>query len=109
MYERVEVPFQITRSSHISRESLQSLITLPSILTEEESEAYSQTFKIKDMDLVTRLHNSAVFTKSICHMMEVLTGPLMQSLENRLQQNKRLISELQKRKQEVDKKLKDFS
>ncbi|XP_014662474.1 PREDICTED: lys-63-specific deubiquitinase BRCC36-like [Priapulus caudatus] len=109
MYERIEVPLQVAPSSHISRESMQSLVTLPGILTEEESEAYTSTFASKDLDLVTRLHNSAVFTKSICHMMEVLTGPLMQSLENRCEHDKRLAAQLLTRKQELERQLEELS
>ena len=40
----------------------------------------------------------AVFTKSLCHIMEVMSGPLMQTLEHRLERNQQDINELQKAK-----------
>lgn len=45
----------------------------------------------------------AVFTKSLCHIMEVMHGPLIQSLESRLEQNNAKIAELEKRQAEIQK------
>ena len=40
----------------------------------------------------------AVYSKSLCHILEVLSGPLAQSLQSRLEQNKRDLADLQKLK-----------
>jgi hypothetical protein len=54
--------------------------------------------KLKWMSLVF-----AVFTKSLCHIMEVMQGPLTQLLESRLEQNNAKIAELEKRQAEIQK------
>lgn len=43
----------------------------------------------------------SVYTKSLSHIMDVMTGPLIQSLENRLERNKVRINELERRKGEM--------
>ena len=52
------------------------------------------------------IHFFAVYSKSLCHILEVLSGPLAQSLQSRLEQNKRDIVQLQKLKQSLTAQLK---
>lgn len=47
----------------------------------------------------------AVFTKSLCHVIEVMCGPLMQALENRLERNERKTEELLREKEELERRL----
>ena len=49
----------------------------------------------------------SVFSKSLCQLMEVITGPLVHSLESRCNRNKRKIEELKQRKSELEQKLKE--
>ncbi|XP_060082384.1 lys-63-specific deubiquitinase BRCC36-like [Ylistrum balloti] len=46
--------------------------------------------------LIFSVFNQDKNTKSLCHIMEVMSAPLIQSLENRLEQNQARISQLQK-------------
>ncbi|XP_033728679.1 lys-63-specific deubiquitinase BRCC36-like [Pecten maximus] len=94
-YSPIEVPLHIVPSAGLGRACLDSLVELPKILSQEEAEAYSKVTS-NDLDLITTIHNSAVYTKSLCHIMEVMNAPLIQSLENRLEQNKARISQLQR-------------
>ncbi len=47
----------------------------------------------------------AVFTKSLCHIIEVLGRPLIQSQENKQIQNREKIQELKARKAQLQEKL----
>lgn len=100
-YTRVEVPMHIVPSRKIGSACVQSLINLPQILSMEEQEAYQRTLDSKDLDLLTKIHNASVYTKSLCHLIDVLNGPLLQTLENRLQQNQNRIRTLEQEKQEL--------
>ncbi|KAJ8310636.1 hypothetical protein KUTeg_012501 [Tegillarca granosa] len=84
---------------------LESLVELPRILCQEEDEAYNKTLEKKDLDLITRMHNSSVYTKSLCQIMEVMSGPLIQTLENRLQSNKEKIQMLEEEKKRLQKQI----
>uniref|UniRef100_A0A2R8ZNU8 Lys-63-specific deubiquitinase n=1 Tax=Pan paniscus TaxID=9597 RepID=A0A2R8ZNU8_PANPA len=39
------------------------------------------------LDSVTKIHNGSVFTKNLCSQMSAVSGPLLQWLEDRLEQN----------------------
>ena len=58
---KIEIPLHIrsTRYTGISKPNLTSLVELPQILSQEEEEAYQRTTDIKDMDLVSQVHNGA--------------------------------------------------
>ncbi len=56
-YERSEVPMQIVPQPSISRHCLDALVEVPKIFTGEEKEAYFSTTKVKDLDLITQIHN----------------------------------------------------
>ncbi|KAH3869384.1 lys-63-specific deubiquitinase BRCC36-like [Dreissena polymorpha] len=105
-YTRVEVPLHIIPCQHISEACVQSLVQLPRILGMEEEEAYVKTTQNKDMDLITRLHNASVYTKSVCHVIDLLSGPVLQVLENRLKLNQERIKALQQEKKQLLESLK---
>lgn len=98
---RLEVPLHIVPKEHISRPCLDSLVDLPRIISEEEEEAYTKTTQIPNLDLVAKIQNGSVYSKALCHFMDVLTGPMMQSLENRLAYNKERQSQLEMEKQQL--------
>lgn len=100
-YMRLEVPLHIVPKEHISRPCLDSLVDLPRIISEEEEEAYTKTTQIPNLDLVAKIQNGSVYSKALCHFMDVLTGPMMQSLENRLAYNKERQSQLEMEKQQL--------
>ncbi|ESP04837.1 hypothetical protein LOTGIDRAFT_177712 [Lottia gigantea] len=105
-YERVEVPVHIVPSSGIGSPALDSLVELPRILSMEEEEAYNQTTREKDLDLITKIQNASVYTKCLCHIMEVMSGPLIQSLENRLKMNQLKMEQLLQQREDLKQRLK---
>ncbi|XP_023209382.1 lys-63-specific deubiquitinase BRCC36-like [Centruroides sculpturatus] len=107
-YMRLEIPLHVIPSSHVTSPCLDALVQLPRILCQEEQDAYSLTCQIPELDLLTRLHNNAVYTKSLCHIAEVVSGPLLQTLESRLRQNAERAKHLEKEKERVLEKLKEL-
>uniref|UniRef100_A0A8I5TW47 Lys-63-specific deubiquitinase n=1 Tax=Pongo abelii TaxID=9601 RepID=A0A8I5TW47_PONAB len=53
------------------------------------------------LDSVTKIHNGSVFTKNLCSQMSAVSGPLLQWLEDRLEQNQQHLQELQQEKEEL--------
>ena len=51
----------------ISKQCLDALVELPKILSDEEKEAYFATTQLKDLDLVTQIHNGAGELLFICY------------------------------------------
>ena len=47
----------------------------------------------------------AVFTKALCELMEVMCGPLLQTLENRLVMNLNRTTKLEEEKESLQKEL----
>lgn len=106
MYDRLEIPLHIVPKDTVSRPCLDAMVELPKILSEEEEEAYSKAQqRVGEEDLLTIVHNGAVYTKSLCHLMNVMSGPLMQSLENRLESNQRKLESLQLKKERLQAEL----
>lgn len=96
-YIQVEVPINIEPMDSFSKPCLQSLSHLPSILTQEEDEEFEKCASVTT-DLISRLYNASVYVKSICNLTEVLTGPLIEMLEDRLQRNNHKIFEMEEEK-----------
>jgi len=48
---------------------------------------------------------SVVFTKALCQLMEVMCGPLLQTLENRLQVNLKRTAALETEKETLDREI----
>lgn len=102
-YQRADIELQIVHTEVLSKATLNSLSELPQILSKEEEEAYSKTLNSKD--LLTAVHNSTVFTKALCQLMEVMCGPLLQTLENRLQVNLKRTAALETEKETLEKEI----
>ncbi|KAK6194414.1 hypothetical protein SNE40_000051 [Patella caerulea] len=107
-YERVEVPLHIVPSAGIGSTALDALVELPRILCLEEGEAYGQTTQDGDLDLLTKIQNASVYTKCLCHIMEVMSGPLIQALENRLKMNKFRMEQLTQRREDLKQQLRSL-
>ncbi|KAK0066502.1 lys-63-specific deubiquitinase BRCC36 [Biomphalaria pfeifferi] len=103
-FHRVEVPLEVVPSTSISVPCLDALITIPYILHQEEGEAYDRVTN-EDQDLLTRIHNAAVYTKSVSHVLEAITVPLTHNLETRLRNNKMDIQRLQREKEALTQRL----
>ncbi|XP_064133897.1 lys-63-specific deubiquitinase BRCC36 isoform X3 [Loxodonta africana] len=100
-YERIEIPIHIVPHVTIGRVCLESAVELPKILCQEEQDAYRRIHSLTHLDSVTKIHNGSVFTKNLCSQMSAVSGPLLQWLEDRLEQNQQHLQELQREKEEL--------
>lgn len=100
-YERIEIPIHIVPHITIGKVCLESAVELPKILCQEEQDAYRRIHSLTHLDSVTKIHNGSVFTKNLCSQMSAVSGPLLQWLEDRLEQNQQHLQELQQEKEEL--------
>ncbi|XP_049622686.1 lys-63-specific deubiquitinase BRCC36 [Suncus etruscus] len=100
-YERMEIPIHIVPHTTIGKVCLESAVELPKILCQEEQDAYRRIHSLTHLDTVTKIHNGSVFTKNLCSQMSAVSGPLLQWLEDRLEQNKEILQELEQEKEEL--------
>uniref|UniRef100_A0A8C5KZD4 Lys-63-specific deubiquitinase n=1 Tax=Jaculus jaculus TaxID=51337 RepID=A0A8C5KZD4_JACJA len=100
-YERIEIPIHIVPHVTIGKVCLESAVELPKILCQEEQDAYRRIHSLTHLDSVTKIHNGSVFTKNLCSQMSAVSGPLLQWLEDRLEQNQQHFQELQQEKEEL--------
>ncbi|KAK2545331.1 Brcc3 [Columba livia] len=100
-YERIEIPIHVVPHETIGKVCLESAIELPKILCQEEQDAYRRIHSLTHLDSVTKIHNGSVFTKNLCSQMSAISGPLLQWLEDRLEQNKQRVQELQQEKEQL--------
>ncbi|XP_062916744.1 lys-63-specific deubiquitinase isoform X1 [Mobula hypostoma] len=100
-YERIEIPIHVVPHETIGKVCLESAVELPKILCQEEQDAYRRIHSLTHLDPITKIHNGSVFTKNLCSQMSSISGPLLQWLEDRLDQNKQHILELQREKEQL--------
>ncbi|XP_056146991.1 lys-63-specific deubiquitinase BRCC36 [Lampris incognitus] len=100
-YERVEIPVHVVPRDAISKMCLDSAVELPHILCQEEQDTYRKIHNLTHLDPITKIYNGSVFTKNLCSQMSAISGPLLQWLEDRLEQNKQSIGELQEEKERL--------
>ncbi|KAI1903600.1 hypothetical protein AGOR_G00028870 [Albula goreensis] len=104
-YERIEIPIHVVPHEAIGKVCLESAVELPKILCQEEQDTYRRIHSLTHLDPITKIHNGSVFTKNLCSQMSAVSGPLLQWLEDRLEQNKQSISELQLEKERLTQEL----
>ena len=100
-YERVEVPVHVVPRDSVGKACLESAVELPRILCQEEQDTYRRIHSLSHLDPITKIHNGAVFTKNLCSQMSAVSGPLLQWLEDRLEQNRQSVVELQLEKERL--------
>ncbi|XP_062969488.1 lys-63-specific deubiquitinase BRCC36-like [Cynocephalus volans] len=100
-YERIDIPIHIVPHVTIGKVCLESAVELPKILCQEEQNTYKRIHSLTHLDSVTKIHNGSVFTKNLCSQMSAVSGPLLQWLEDRLEQNQQHLQELQQEKEEL--------
>ncbi|NXU03615.1 BRCC3 deubiquitinase, partial [Buphagus erythrorhynchus] len=98
-YERIEIPIHVVPHETIGKVCLESAVELPKILCQEEQDAYRRIHSLTHLDSVTKIHNGSV--KNLCSQMSAISGPLLQWLEDRLEQNKQRVQELQQEKEQL--------
>uniref|UniRef100_A0A8C1CX72 BRCA1/BRCA2-containing complex, subunit 3 n=1 Tax=Cyprinus carpio carpio TaxID=630221 RepID=A0A8C1CX72_CYPCA len=104
-YERIEIPIHVVPHEAIGKVCLESAVELPRILCQEEQDTYRRIHSLTHLDPITKIHNGSVFTKNLCSQMSAISGPLLQWLEDRLEQNKQSIIKLQKEKEQLTQEL----
>ncbi|XP_067113592.1 lys-63-specific deubiquitinase isoform X2 [Osmerus mordax] len=104
-YERIEIPIHVVPHEAIGKVCLESAVELPRILCQEEQDTYRKIHSLTHLDPITKIHNGSVFTKNLCSQMSAVSGPLLQWLEDRLEQNKQSILELQQEKDRLTQEL----
>ncbi|MBN3288493.1 BRCC3 deubiquitinase, partial [Polyodon spathula] len=107
-YERIEIPIHVVPHETIGKVCLESAVELPKILCQEEQDAYRRIHSLAHLDPITKIHNGSVFTKNLCSQMSAISGPLLQWLEDKVEQNKQTIAELQLEKERLVLELTDL-
>uniref|UniRef100_T1IX35 MPN domain-containing protein n=1 Tax=Strigamia maritima TaxID=126957 RepID=T1IX35_STRMM len=96
----LEIPVHVLPTTCISKTCLDVMSQLPSILCEEEEAAYESTMQAGS-SILKDVYNEAVLTKALCDISEVASMPLVQMMENRLEQNKKRFQQLCQEKQKL--------
>ncbi|CAB1332916.1 unnamed protein product [Coregonus sp. 'balchen'] len=104
-YERIEIPIHVVPHEAIGKVCLESAVELPRILCQEEQDTYRKIHSLTHLDPITKIHNGSVFTKNLCSQMSAVSGPLLQWLEDRLEQNRQSVIELQLEKERLTQEL----
>uniref|UniRef100_A0A8C9JAC6 Lys-63-specific deubiquitinase n=1 Tax=Panthera tigris altaica TaxID=74533 RepID=A0A8C9JAC6_PANTA len=97
-YERIEIPIHIVPHVTIGKVCLESAVELPKILCQEEQDSLPSSVVLFPHLCVSCIE---VFTKNLCSQMSAVSGPLLQWLEDRLEQNQQHLQELQQEKEEL--------
>uniref|UniRef100_A0A2K5JYN5 Lys-63-specific deubiquitinase n=1 Tax=Colobus angolensis palliatus TaxID=336983 RepID=A0A2K5JYN5_COLAP len=102
-YERIEIPIHIVPHVTIGKVCLESAVELPKILCQEEQDAYRRIHSgwCFSTIILIFIFPIEVFTKNLCSQMSAVSGPLLQWLEDRLEQNQQHLQELQQEKEEL--------
>ncbi|KFM82664.1 Lys-63-specific deubiquitinase, partial [Stegodyphus mimosarum] len=98
--KRLDVPIRLVPANYISNVCMNALIQLPRYLCQEEQLAYQVTNQMQ-LDYLTRLHNSSVYLRSMGQIAEVICGPLLKMLEERILNNEIKRKKLQNKKKEL--------
>ncbi|XP_076626214.1 lys-63-specific deubiquitinase BRCC36 [Colletes latitarsis] len=99
--EATEIPLEIVHSSLISDKCLKTMTDLPKILVQEEEEM-AETCK-NHQDILASIHNNAVRTRTLVHITDIITKPLVLTFQKRIALNKLRAALLQRQLQELQK------
>ncbi|XP_033211452.1 lys-63-specific deubiquitinase BRCC36-like [Belonocnema kinseyi] len=97
--EAREIPLEIVYTPKISKSCLQAMTDLPKILVQEEEELANVCRNHHDM--LASIHNNAVLTRSLAHITDIVTRPLMNNLADRIALNKLRAAYLKRTLQEL--------
>ncbi|XP_054008603.1 lys-63-specific deubiquitinase BRCC36-like [Hylaeus anthracinus] len=97
--ESKEIPLEIVQTSPISDNCLKTMTDLPKILVQEEEEM-AETCK-DHHDILTSIYNNAVRTRTLAHITDIITKPLVLTFERRIALNKLRAAYLRKQLQEL--------
>lgn len=107
---RREVEMQINSSESFLLTNLETLSQLPTILKEEEDEAYNNEAGFNDTDdIINKQHNAAVRTIAIGHIVDKMSRPLLEGIVARNKLNSIRLRALKKQHQEMMSRLENLS
>ncbi|XP_034188271.1 lys-63-specific deubiquitinase BRCC36 isoform X2 [Osmia lignaria lignaria] len=99
--EAREIPLEIVYTPIISKICLKTMTDLLKILVQEEEEM-AKTYK-NHQDILASIHNNAVRTRSLVHITDIITKPLVLTFEKRIALNKLRAAHLRRQLQELQK------
>lgn len=99
--EATEIPLEIVYTPIISNICLKTMTDLLKILVQEEEEM-AETYQ-NHQDILANIHNTAVRTRSLVHITDIITKPLVLTFEKRIALNKLRAAHLQRQLQELQK------
>ncbi|CAG9766707.1 unnamed protein product [Ceutorhynchus assimilis] len=94
-YERRDVPLLVVPSP-LQNHNLESITSLPKILNQEEIETHSANDNETSSDLLDILHNDAIKTLALGHIVTKVSRPMLEDLTARLEATKLRIKELER-------------
>jgi len=106
-YERREIPMYILKN-HKTNEGIEAnvvdaMTSLPAILKEEEKEELAKASS--GADLITQVHNQAIITAKLTTQHSLITGPLIDTLKEKIKQSKNRTAQLKEIKEKLIKEL----
>ncbi|KOC67223.1 Lys-63-specific deubiquitinase BRCC36 [Habropoda laboriosa] len=96
-----EIPLEIVHTPIISNTCLKTMTDLLKILVQEEEEM-AETYK-DHQDILASIHNNAVRTRTLVHITDIITKPLVLTFEKRIALNKLRAAYLRRQLQELQK------
>jgi len=105
--EEVVIPLHLVPAQIPSPNTLTKMVDLQKILFEEGKSTYYHSLQLSQpLHPFSQVHNSAVYTKALCRLLEYGCTPLTTLLDDRHKQNLLKLKQLQKLKEEL---LKDIN
>eukprot|EP01090_Pellita_catalonica_P006696 TRINITY_DN16995_c0_g1_i1.p1 TRINITY_DN16995_c0_g1~~TRINITY_DN16995_c0_g1_i1.p1 ORF type:complete len:279 (+),score=34.60 TRINITY_DN16995_c0_g1_i1:31-837(+) len=99
--EEITVPLHLVPALMPSPNTFIKMVQLQKILFEEGKATYEQAIRDKNLHPFTQIHHSAVYTKSLCRLLENGCNPLIELLEERQKQNEEKLKRLQSKKRKL--------
>ncbi|CAL7947572.1 unnamed protein product [Xylocopa violacea] len=96
-----EIPLEIVHTPTISNTCLKTMTDLLKILVQEEEEV-AETYK-DQQDILASIYNNAVRTRTLIHITDIITKPLVLTFEKRIALNKLRAAYLRRQLQELQK------
>lgn len=96
-----EIPLEIVHTPIISNTCLKTMTNLLKLLVQEEEEM-AETYK-DQQDILASIHNNAVRTRTLVHITDIITKPLVLMFKKRIALNKLRAAYLRRQLQELQK------
>ncbi|OAD60196.1 Lys-63-specific deubiquitinase BRCC36 [Eufriesea mexicana] len=97
----IEIPLEIVHTPIISNTCLKTMTNLLKILVQEEEEM-AESYK-DHQDILASIHNNAVRTRTLVHITDIITKPLVLMFKKRIALNELRAAYLRRQLQELQK------